>query len=50
MNFAVSDEFSIIIAPFIIFKRGKINSLIDYGLKESIFNKDNDLFLTGSNK
>ena len=24
----------------------KIHSLIDYGLKESIFNRNNDLFLT----
>jgi hypothetical protein len=46
-NFTFSVELNIIIALFIFFERGN-KSLIDYELKESIFDDDNDLFLTGS--
>jgi len=37
---------NIIIALFIFFKREN-HRLVDYGLKESIFDRDKDLFLSG---
>jgi hypothetical protein len=48
-NSPFSEELNVIIALFIFFERGN-NSLIDYELKESIFDDDNDLFLTERKK